>query len=71
MFTNAYGGQSASGGTVQLTFDVHGHVPFTTSVRGNTGTTSLATPEPGTLGLLGTGLLGIAGLVRRKFRSEV
>jgi PEP-CTERM motif len=26
-------------------------------------------PEPGTLGLLGTGLLGIAGLVRRKLTS--
>jgi len=27
-----------------------------------------ATPEPGTLGLMGTSLLGIAGVVRRKFR---
>lgn len=30
------------------------------------GSTSITTPEPGTLGLLGTGLVGIAGLFRRK-----
>ncbi len=30
------------------------------------GTTNLAVPEPGTLGLLGTGLIAVAGTVRRK-----
>ncbi|HLB91142.1 MAG TPA: PEP-CTERM sorting domain-containing protein [Terriglobales bacterium] len=33
------------------------------------GTTGLSTPEPATLGLLGTGLLGIAGIFRRKRKS--
>jgi hypothetical protein len=32
----------------------------------NLGKTSLAVPEPGTLGLLGTGLIAVAGSMRRK-----
>jgi len=31
------------------------------------GDTTFGTPEPGTLGLLGTGLVAIAGMLRRKF----
>lgn len=34
----------------------------------NVGHTGISTPEPGTLGLLGTGLLGIAGMLRRKLK---
>ena len=33
------------------------------------GNTQLAVPEPGTLGFFGTGMVGIAGMFRRKLTS--
>jgi hypothetical protein len=59
-------GAHASGGTVQFTFDVPNGQQFSTRVRLNQGVSTVTVPEPGTLGLLGTGLCTLAGLVRRK-----
>ena len=41
-----------------------------TTVRDGTGSASLVAPEPGTLGMLGTGLIGLAGLAKRKLELQ-
>lgn len=42
---------------------------FQVSAAGVVSGDTIVTPEPGTLGLLGTGLVGLAGIVRRKLRG--
>ena len=42
---------------------------FATCFTTSSSVVTTPVPEPGTLGFLGTGLVGIAGLVRRRFRA--
>jgi len=61
-------GFHTNGVTVQLTINT-GRGYFNGSTTISSGDTSVTVPEPGTLGLLGTGLVGIAGAMHRKFKS--
>lgn len=62
-------GFSTNGVTVQLTINT-GKGFFNGSTQISSGNTNIVVPEPGTLGLLGTGLVGIAGLVRRRLKTS-
>ena len=67
--TGMLGNVTTSGVTVQLTINT-GKGFFNGSTQISSGDTNVLVPEPGTLGLLGTGLVGVAGLLRRKFKGE-
>src|ERR1700747_814650 len=70
-FSTIVNGLAVNGTTTQF-FELEkedGHFSFD-DVCGKTTVSPAAVPEPGTLTLLGTGLLGLGGMVRRKFATQ-
>jgi hypothetical protein len=64
-----YNGSTVSGATSQIYIFTGKNGWMGTSTLGSGDTIISTVPEPGTLGLLGTGLFGLAGIVRKKLKA--
>ena len=65
--TGMMGGTNVNGVTVQLTINTgKGFYNGTTLISGGDTTVMSSVPEPSTLAMMGTGLLSLAGVLRRK-----
>jgi len=63
-----YSWATVNGATVQLTINT-GKSFFDGTTMIYSGDTNIVVPEPGSLTLLGTGLVGLAGILRRKMKA--
>lgn len=64
-----WNGRFVTGSTTQTIYSVPGQIMLGVGhIRA--GQTNILTPEPGTLGLLGTGLVAIAGMLRKKLSAR-
>jgi PEP-CTERM motif len=69
--TGTMGGSSVSGVTVQLTVNTgKGFFNGTTRISGGDTAVASSVPEPSSLALLGSGALGLAGLLRKRTLSR-
>jgi hypothetical protein len=69
--TTGSSGVVTQGVTVQLTINTgKGFFNGSTTISsGDTNISSVTAPEPGSLSLMGTGLIGLAGMIRRKLKA--